>query len=164
MLSTKSIKRPFFIGFSLFSNKIDKKKHTKIFTTAWPVLWFLESFKELGQLQSAQASAVNLCWLNLKNTTLFQSKLHELPLEVSLAYKFCPIIHMQYFEVSILVFFKCQSIPIANSLNKSIAFFQKYKKAIFQNSLFVLNEIDKKKQTQIFTMALLVFCQMEVFE
>ena len=71
---------------------------------------------------------------------------------------------MQYFEVSILVFFKCQSIPIANSLNKSIAFFQKYKKAIFQNSLFVLNEIDKKKQTQIFTMALLVFCQMEVFE
>ena len=132
MLSTKSVKRPFFIGFSLFSNKIDKKKHTKIFTTAWPVLWFLESFKEQGQLQSAQASVVNLCWLNLKNTTLFQSKLHELPLEVSLAYKFCPTIHMQYFEVSILVFFKCQSIPIANSLNKTLLSSKSAKRPFFR--------------------------------
>ena len=71
---------------------------------------------------------------------------------------------MQYFEVSILVFFKCQSIPVANSLNKSIAFFQKCKKAIFSNSLFILKEIEKKKQTQIFTLALQVFWLMEAFE
>ena len=38
------------------------------------------------------------------------------------------------------------------------------KKTIFQNSLFVLKEIDKKKQTQIFTMALPVAWQMEAFE
>ena len=146
MLSTKSTKRPFFKGFSLFSNKIDKKKHSKSFTTAWPVLWFLESFKHQGQFRSAQASVVNLCWLNLKNTTLFQSKLNELPQEVSLTYKFCIRVHMQYFKVSILFFFKCQSIPVPNSLNKSIAVFQKCKKAIFQNSLFVLKEIDKKSK------------------
>ena len=52
---------------------------------------------------------------------------------------------MKYFEVSILGFFKCQSIPVANSLNKRIAFFQKWKKAIFQNSLFVLKENRLKK-------------------
>ena len=88
---------------------------------------------------------MGLCWLNLKNITLFQSKLNELPQEVSLAYDFCLTIHMKYFEVSILGFFKCQSIPVANSLNKSIAFFQKWKKAIFQNSLFVLKENRQKK-------------------
>ena len=38
---------------------------------------------------------------------------------------------MQYFEVSIFVFFKCQSIPVAKSLNKSIAFSQKCKKKHF---------------------------------
>ena len=129
--STKTAKRPFFIGFSLFSNKIDKKKHTKSFTTAWPVLWFLESFKQQGQLQRAQVRVVDLCWLNLKSTTLYQSKLNELPQEVSWAYKFFLTIHMQYFEVSIFVFFKCQSIPVAKSLNKSIAFSQKCKKNHF---------------------------------
>ena len=94
----------FFIGFSLFSNKIHKKKHTKIFTTAWHVLRFLESFKQQGQLQSAHFPVMDLCWLNLKNTTLFPRKLNELPLEVSLAYKFCLTVHMQYFEVSIPFF------------------------------------------------------------
>ena len=53
---------------------------------------------------------------------------------------------------------------MANSLNKSIAFFQKCKKAIFSNSLFILKEIEKKKQTQIFTLALQVFWLMEAFE
>ena len=94
----------FFISFSLFSNKIHKKKNTKIFTTALPVLWFLESFKQQGQLQSAHSPVMDLCCLNLKKTTLFPSKLNELPLEVSLAYKFCLTVHMQYFEVSILFF------------------------------------------------------------
>ena len=145
MLITKTAKRPFFIGFSLFSNKIDKKKNTKSFTTAWPVLQFFGSFKEQGQLQSAQTPVMGLCWLNLKNITLFQSKLNELPQEVSLAYEFCLTIHMKYFEVSIVGFFKCQSIPVVNSLNKRIAFFQKCKKAIFQNSLFVLKENRPKK-------------------
>ena len=145
MLITKPAKRHFFLRFSLFSNKIDKKKDTKSLTTAWPVLWFFGSFKEQGQLQSTQAPFMGLCWLNLKNITLFQSKLNELPQEVSLAYKFFLTIHMQYFEVSILVFFKCQLIPVVNSLNKNIAFFQKGKKTIFQKSLFVLKENRQKE-------------------
>ena len=92
---------------------------------------FFGSFNAQGQLQSAQAPAMGLCWLNLKNITLFQRKLNELPQEVSLPYKFCLTIHMKYFEVLILVFFKCQLIAVLNSLNKSIAFFQKCKKVIF---------------------------------
>ena len=92
---------------------------------------FFGSFNAKGQLQSAQANAMGLCWLNLKNITLFQRKLNELPQEVSLPYKFCLTIHMKYFEVLVLVFFKCQLIAVVNSLNKNIAFFQKCKKAIF---------------------------------
>ena len=132
MLITKTAKKHFFIGFSLFSNKIDKKKDTKCLTNPWPVFRFFGSFKEQGQLQSTQAPVTGLCWLNLKDITLFQSKLNELPQEVSLAYKFFLTIHMQYFEVLILVFFKCQSILVANSLSKNIALFQKCKKAIFR--------------------------------
>ena len=150
MPSTKTAERPFFIGFSLFSNKIDKKKNTKSFTTAWPVLQFFGSFKEQGQLQSALAPVMGLCWLNLKNITLFQSKLNELPQEVSLAYKFFLTIHIQYFEVSILGFFKCQSIPVAKSLNKSIAFFQKCKICQFSELSLRLEGNRQKKANRNF--------------
>ena len=76
---------------------------------------------------------------------LFQRKLNDFPQKVSLVSKFCLTVYIQYFEVSIFVAFKWQAIPVVKSLNNSIAFFQKCKKAIFQNSLFVLKENRQKK-------------------
>ena len=52
----------------------------------------------------------------------------------------------------------------SKSLNKSIAFFQKCKKLIFQNSLFFPNKIDKKKQIQNFTTAFPALSHMDAFE
>ena len=76
---------------------------------------------------------------------LFQRKLNDFPQEVSLVSKFYLTVQIKYFEVSIFVVFKCQAIPVAKSLSKSIAFFQKFEKSIFQNSLFVLKENRQKK-------------------
>ena len=142
LLPTESPKRSFFRGFSSFWNKIDKKKHTKNFNTAWTVLWFSEAFEQQRRLQSKQFSVVDPHQLNLRKNTLFQSKLNELPQEVSLACKFCLTVHMQYFENSIFVVFKYPSIPMANSLNKSIAFFQKCKRPLFRTFSSFWNEID----------------------
>ena len=106
---------------------------------------------------------------------LFQSKLNELPQEVSLAYKFCSTIHMQYFEVSILLFFKYQSIPVANSENKSIAFFQKCKvneltqKDSLASTFFltfqILNAFSNNKEVFIFVVFKCQFlCQIFLAE
>ena len=45
---------------------------------------------------------------SLQKRTLFQSKLNELPQEVSLPSKFCLTFQIKYFVVSIFVVFKCQ--------------------------------------------------------
>ena len=148
MLSTKSAKRPFVIVFSFFSNKMDKKKHSNSFTTSWPVLWFLESFKQQGQLHSAQASVV----------------LNELPQKVSLACKFCLTVHMQYFEISIFVVFKCPSIPMANSLSKRNTFLQKCKRPLFRTFFSFWNEIDWKKANSKFYHSIQALRILEAFE